>query len=151
MAQLSGLLYSLKKYWTLLILILLGVLNILKFRIKSRKYWYSAQRSFENFVLFYLPFSAQFFVDAKRKLNSFFIEKENITEPGRPWLQSIRSKMTGRQFCSVLSSIFGTILCWCKKKIKVFLLKRKILLRRGAPGCSRSGAKWPVAKVHRNF
>ena len=33
-----------------------------QFRIKSRKCWYSVQRSFENFVLFYLPFPAQFFV-----------------------------------------------------------------------------------------
>ena len=78
----------------LLILILLGVLNILKFGIKSRKCWYSVKHFFKIFVLFYLPFSAQFFVDVKKKL---LIKKENITERGRPWPQSIGSEMTGGQ------------------------------------------------------
>ena len=58
---------ELNKKKGLLILILLGVLNILKFGIKSRKCWYSVKHSFEIFVLFYLPFSAQFFVDVKKK------------------------------------------------------------------------------------
>ena len=57
-----------RKKITILILILLGVLNILKFRIKRRKHWYSVKHSFENFVLFYLTFSAQFFVDVKKLL-----------------------------------------------------------------------------------
>ena len=60
-----------------------------QFRIKSRKYWYSVQRSFENFVLFYLPFPAQFFVDVKK---SCFIKKENIIERGRPWLSRPEAK-----------------------------------------------------------
>ena len=60
-----------------------------QFRIKSRKYWYSVQRSFENFVLFYLLFPAQFFVDVKK---SCFIKKENIIERGRPWLSRPEAK-----------------------------------------------------------
>ena len=60
-----------------------------QFRIKSRKYWYSVQRSFENFVLFYLPFPAQFFVDVKK---SCFTKQENIIERGRPWLSRPEAK-----------------------------------------------------------
>ena len=60
-----------------------------QFRIKSKKYWYSVQWSFENFVLFYLPFPAQFFVDVKK---SCFTKKENIIERGRPWLSRPEAK-----------------------------------------------------------
>ena len=63
-----------------------------QFRIKSRKYWsiakYCVQQSFENFVLFYLPFPAQFFVDVKKKV----ILLENIIERGRPWLSRPEAK-----------------------------------------------------------
>ena len=53
-----------------------------QFRIKSTKYWYSVQWSFENFVLFYHhPFPAQFFVDVKKVV---LLKRKTLFSGGAP-------------------------------------------------------------------